>query len=128
MQNLHIFIFYSVFLRNTAHYVQFDRIFFEKAQIVVQYFSNLGLIFIHQVCILSTIKNAPRQRADQMEEKKMKKLLAILLCLCMVLSLAACAGKSTATAETPAATETPAADEAPAAEEAAPTEENKTEE
>ena len=25
----------------------------------------------------------------------MKKLLAILLCLCMVLSLAACAGKST---------------------------------
>ena len=56
----------------------------------------------------------------------MKKLLAILLCLCMVLSLAACAGKSTTTEtpaadETPAAAETPAADEAPAAEEAAPT-------
>ena len=56
----------------------------------------------------------------------MKKLLSILLCLCMVLSLAACAGKSTTTEtpaadETPAAAETPAADEAPAAEEAAPT-------
>ncbi len=53
----------------------------------------------------------------------MKKLLAILLCLCMVLSLAACAGKSTTTEtpaadETPAATETPAADEAPAADDA----------
>ena len=61
-----------------------------------------------------------------MEEKKMKKLLAILLCLCMVLSLAACAGKSTTTetpaaTEAPAATETPAADEAPAAEQTAPT-------
>ena len=60
-----------------------------------------------------------------MEEKKMKKLLAILLCLCMVLSLAACAGKPAAS-DTPAAdkapaTETPAADEAPAAEQTAPT-------
>ena len=58
-----------------------------------------------------------------MEEMNMKKLLAILLCLCMVLSLAACAGKSASTdapaaAETPAATETPAADDAAAADEA----------
>lgn len=54
----------------------------------------------------------------------MKKLLAILLCLCMVLSLAACAGKSAsadapAAAEPPAAAETPAAADAPA-EDAAP--------
>ena len=48
----------------------------------------------------------------------MKKLLAILLCLCMVLSLAACASKSTA-AETPAADETSAAAEAPATDGAA---------
>ena len=53
-----------------------------------------------------------------MEENKMKKLIALLLALCMVLSLAACGGNATSETEAPKApaadagnAETPAADE-----------------
>ena len=58
----------------------------------------------------------------ELEEYKMKKLIAMLLTLAMVLSLAACGAQSTPTqaaTEAPAAAETkaPAATEAPAAKE-----------
>ena len=51
------------------------------------------------------------------EEMKMKKIIAIMLAVLMLASMAACAGKPAS--ETPAATETPAAAEAPAASEEA---------
>ena len=58
----------------------------------------------------------------ELEENKMKKLIAMLLTLAMVLSLAACGAQSTPTqaaTEAPAAAETkaPATTEAPAAKE-----------
>ena len=97
------------------------RAFFERTLCILP--RKMELIFMQFVCILMSTK---KQTNNHMEEMKMKKLIALALCLVMVLSLAACASKQT-TSDTPADSQT-ADQPADSAQQQTPAEETPAEE